>query len=137
MGGRLLRMWSYFRRGHGTYLAFLVSLLNFVVIQYRLLIDYVSALKEVFPSLSMFVATFLIIYFPVATFVGWLDYRRLSAPVDTALIFRSNPWARDMAKALILIAEALDPETREKVNALLEKWARGFEEARSGGEDHA
>ena len=42
---RLLRWLTYFRRGHNAYLVFLVSFANFVVIQYRLLIEYIPALK--------------------------------------------------------------------------------------------
>ena len=77
---RLFRLIVYFRRGHGTWFAMWMSFLNFIVIQYRLLIENVWFLRNFFTSLSMFAAMFLAIYIPVATLVGWLDYKKMTKP---------------------------------------------------------
>ena len=125
MGGlktRLLRYWTYFRRGHNVYLVFLLSFANFIVIQYRLLVENVVFLREFFAHLSYFALTFVLIYVPLAIIIGWLDYRRLAVPVDTAMVARANPWVRDLAKALMCIAEGRGEEARK----ILEKWTRGL-----------
>jgi len=117
---RILRCWTYFRRGHSTYLVFLVSLANFIVIQYRLLVEYIGALRLLFPSLILFALSFVMMYVPLATIIGWLDYRRLAVPVDMTVATRASPWHRDMAKALLLIAMGKNEEAVK----ILEKWTR-------------
>lgn len=116
---RILRLWTYFRRGHSTYLVFFISFANFIVIQYRLLVEHVPALKLVFANILAFATAFFLAYVPLAILVGWLDYRRLAVPVESALAAKYSPWARDLAKALILIAEGKNKEAIE----LLRKWA--------------
>jgi len=116
----MLRLWTYYRRGHGTYLVFLLSFANFIVIQYRLLVEYVPALRLLFSSLMVFAVAFFLVYVPLAVVIGWLDYRRFAVPVDSALTARASPWHRDVAKALILIAEGRG----EEATKILEKWVR-------------
>ncbi len=116
---RILRLWTYFRRGHSTYLVFLISFANFIVIQYRLLIEYVPALKLVFSNLIAFAITFLTIYVPAAVVIGWLDYKKLAVPVDQALAAEASPYARDLARALLLIAQGRN----EEAIRVLRRWA--------------
>jgi hypothetical protein len=115
---RILRYWTYFRRGHGTYLAFFMSFANFMVIQYRLVIEYVSFLEALFSSLTIFALTFFVVYVPAATIIGWLDYKKLAVPVDATVSARANPWVRDLATALALMAEGKNEEAKE----ILKKW---------------
>ena len=115
---RFFRWLAYFRRGHSAYAAFALSFLNFVVIQYRLLVEYVPPLKLLFSNLLAFAAAFFLAYIPIATVLGWLDYRKYAVPVETALTARANPWMRDMAKALYLVADGRNEEAKE----VLEKW---------------
>ena len=116
---RLLRIWSYVRRGHSTYLVFLVSLSNFIVIQYRLLIEYIPALHLLFDRIWVFAVAFVLVYIPLAAFIGWMDYRKLAVPVDMALMSRANPWVRDLSRALILLAEG----RREEAIEILRRWS--------------
>ena len=118
--GLILRLWIYMRRGHGTYLVFFLSFANFVVIQYRLLVQYVPVLKLVFSSLTAFVVVFFLVYVPLAILIGWYDYRRFAVPVEATLGARASPWRRDLAKALILIAEGRNEEAVE----ILKKWTK-------------
>ena len=115
---RLLRWMTYFRRGHNAYLVFLVSFANFVVIQYRLLIEYIPALKIIFTSLTAFVIAFFLIYIPLAIAIGWYDYKKFAVPMERRLGALVNPWNRDISKALILIAQGKNEEAIK----LLEKW---------------
>jgi len=117
---RILRWWAYFRRAHGTYLVFFISFANFVVIQYRLLVEYVPMLKMLFSSLTAFAITFFLVYIPLAIIIGWYDYRKFAVPVDSSLSAKASPWHRDVAKALMLIAEGRNKEAIE----ILRKWAK-------------
>ena len=76
-------------------------------------------LRNVISSLWMFALLFLLTYIPSAVIIGWLDYKRLAVPVETALTAKANPWVKDLSKALILIAEG-KPEEAKK---LLKRWA--------------
>ena len=116
---RILRIWSYVRRGHSTYLVFMVSLANFIVIQYRLLVEYIPVLHLLFREIWLFALSFIIVYIPLAAFIGWMDYRRLAVPVDMALMARANPWVRDLSMALILMADG----RYEEAKRILRRWA--------------
>ena len=118
MKKRLLRIWTYFRRGHAVYLAFVISFMNFIVIQYRLLIEQIPMLSFIFSQLYMFAIIFVFIYIPLSAIIGWIDYRRGSVPVDQEVAAKANPWAIDLAKALQYIAQG----ENDKAIQILEKW---------------
>ena len=59
---------TYFRRGHTAWLAFGLSVTNFLVIQYTLLIERIPWLKLLFPSLEYFVLSTISFYVPLAIF---------------------------------------------------------------------
>ena len=117
---RILRWWTYFRRGHNTYLVFLMSFANFIVIQYRLLIEYVPFLKYMFSSLTAFALTFIAIYIPLSIIIGWLDYKKGLVRTEVSLLAQRNPFFKDLAKALILMSEGKSEEARK----ILEKWVK-------------
>jgi len=86
------------------------------------LVEYIPALKILFSNLTAFLITFVVVYVPVTVIIGWLDFRRLAAPMDMALMSKANPWVKDLAEALILIAKG----DNEKAVKILEKWTKGF-----------
>jgi hypothetical protein len=96
-----------------------MSFANFIVIQYRLLVEYMPPLKLVFGNLLAFAVTFFLVYVPLAVIIGWLDYKKLAVPIDAALNAEASPWNRDIARAIILIAEGKNEEAIE----ILRKWA--------------
>ena len=116
---RLLRYWTYFRRGHNVYLIFAISFLNFVVIQWRLLIEEIEFLEAIFQRFYVFTILFIITYIPLATIIGWIDYKRGAVPVDIRVQAMASPWAQDLAKAFILLAEGKNEEVVE----LMKKWS--------------
>ena len=118
MKSRILRYWTYFRRGHGTYLVFLLSFANFMVIQYRLLIEYIPFLEALFSSLMAFAVTFFLVYVPIATIIGWLDYKRFAVPVELTVMARANPWIQDLIRALMLMCD----EKYDDAKKILQKW---------------
>lgn len=119
MKKRLLRTWTYFRRGHAVYLAFVMSFMNFIVIQYRLLIEQIPVLAFIFSQLYVFALIFVLVYIPLSAIIGWIDYRRGSVPVDQEVAAQVNPWTIDLAKALQYIAQG----ENDKAIQVLEKWS--------------
>jgi len=117
---RLIRWWIYFRRGHSTYLAFLLSFANFIVIQYRLLFENVGIFRLIFASLTAFAVAFFLVYVPIATVIGWLDMKRGMLPVEGAIVGEVNPWVQDLFRALYLIADGRNEEAKK----IVEKWIK-------------
>ena len=73
---RIYRYIVYFRRGHGSWLAYLISFANFIVIQYRLLVERIPFLESLLPSLSAFIVTFFLVYVPIAIIIGRYDIKK-------------------------------------------------------------
>jgi len=96
-----------------------MSFLNFIVIQYRLVVQNIPILYKTLPRLWIFTIVLLATYIPIATIIGWLDYKKGSVPTDSALSARASPWVKDLAKALMLIADGKSEEAKK----ILERWA--------------
>lgn len=130
--GRILRdLWIYFKAGHGGYLVYSLSLLNFVVLQHRLLISYIPFLSRYMGRLSTFIVVFATIYIPVAVIIGYWEYRK-------GLITRRpmlNPYTQDSLEASIRMRNGLlsfingDVEGArnqlEESLAISQRWKRG------------
>lgn len=84
------RRWFDFRQGHSIYLIFAMSFANFVLIFYRLLIEQVEILADIFTSLWIFLIVFLLAYIPAALLIG-LWHRRTQMKVEQTLTMRQNP----------------------------------------------
>lgn len=133
---RLLRYIVYFRRGHSFYLAFAISMANFLVIQYRLLIGYIPALSKIFGKLLVFATLFTAIYLPLATFIGWLDTKRMTVPTESEVnpyfyrpIAKEKIWWRynlEVFKVLEKLAEekGLDTTKIKLARKEVEEWLK-------------
>lgn len=130
--GRTLRdLWIYFKAGHGGYLVYSLSLLNFVVLQHRLLISYIPFLSRYMGRLSTFIVVFATIYFPVAVIVGYWEYRKGEITRRPML----NPYTQDSLEASIKMRNGLlsfingDQEGAraqlEESLAISQRWKRG------------
>src|SRR5205085_6072466 len=93
----MLKRWLDFRMGHGVYLAFFMSLVNFVIITYSFAIEKNSYLHGTFTSMTTFALFFIAVYIPGAMLVGYWHRRhqyRVEAEVSiqedwiSAWIFR-------------------------------------------------
>ncbi len=113
-----IRLWLYFHRGHHFYLGFLMGFANFVVIQYTLLVSRVNFLKSLFSHFWYFVVIWLVLYPPIAIIIGYLDYKKASIRVASELQSKVSPYARDLAKAISLIAKGKNKEAEE----ILKRW---------------
>lgn len=86
------RRWNNFRQGHGIYLIFAMTFLNFITIQYVLLIEEVPELKTVFPNAWIFAVVFVVIYVPLAIVLGHLHYKK-QLPNEQRQLHDNNPLA--------------------------------------------
>ena len=66
------RRWWDFRVGHGAYLAFFLSFTNFLLIAYNFFVLQFSFLKSLFGNLLVFGLVGLLVYIPLAVYVGHL-----------------------------------------------------------------
>ncbi len=96
-------LWIYFKAGHGGYLVYSMSIMNFIVLQHRLLIQYVPFLDKYLSKLSTFVALFFLTYIPLAVILGYFEYRKGEMTRRPML----NPYTRDTIRANILQSESL------------------------------
>jgi len=113
------RRWFDFRLGHGVYLIFAMSFANFVLIFYRLLIEQVDVLAEIFSNLTIFIVGFLLLYIPVAVIVGWW-HRKTQMKVEQEQSMRQNPMlARYFRNLLDVIDGKASKEDIEEFRKLL------------------
>ena len=103
----LKRRWQEFRWGHGFYFAYLLSLANFILITYRLLVEYMPSLKLLFPRLTTYALAVLLIYPPIAILLGHL-HRKKQLKTDLVMQVEQNPVWRKLFHELDEIKRRLD-----------------------------
>ena len=82
--GWMRSRWWEFRIGHSTYLIFILTFVNFVLISYRLLVERIPFLQDIIPELWIFVILFLLIYIPASIIIGFW-HRKTQLKVETTL----------------------------------------------------
>ncbi len=108
--GWFKRRWYDFRNGHSIYLIFALTFSNFVLIFYRLLIERIPFLDEIFTDLWFFMIIFVLIYVPVAVLIGhW--HKKTQMRVETEVITRQNPL---FAKFIRIIIDIQTGKASEK-----------------------
>ena len=118
---KIFRWMIYFKRAHGWF-ALCFAFMNFIIIQYRLLIEKVDFLKDIFPHLWLFAVSFVLIYTPLAVLVGRYDYKKATLRKET----ECNPyWRRPTWKEKEVYGK-VRIDMLESLAKLLE--AHGYEE---------
>lgn len=112
-----LRFWTYFRRGHSVYLGYILSFSNFIVLQYRLLVEQMPILDAIFNSILLFGIVFIFVYIPISTIIGYYDYEKYAVPIDASIFAKSNPYSIAIASAVYYLAEG---ENRKAMDVLKE-----------------
>lgn len=102
LSGWLQERWFEFRQGHGTYLGFILSFVNFVLIAYNLFLE--EMIKDL--TLFHFCSIFGSIYIPVSIIIGRVHIQK-QARYDTGMIFNQNPGLQAMMNELIEIKKLL------------------------------
>ena len=98
--GWLRERWWEFRTGHSTYLIFMLTFVNFVLISYRLLIEKVPVFQQIVPELWIFALLFLVIYVPAAIIIGYW-HRRTQLKVENTITMQQNPFYAKLFRMLI------------------------------------
>jgi len=98
--GWLRERWWEFRMGHSTYLIFVLTFVNFVLIAYRLLIEKVPIFQELISDLWVFAILFLAIYIPTAIIIGYW-HRRTQLKVENTITMQQNPFYAKLFRVLI------------------------------------
>jgi len=100
--GWIQMRWFEFRMGHGTYLGFVLSFVNFVLIAYSLF------LEKIFRNLTLlqFCLIFGSLYVPTGIIIGRLHIRK-QVRYDTGMIFNQNPGLQAMMNELKEIKKLL------------------------------
>lgn len=102
LAGWIQERWFEFRQGHGTYLGFILSFVNFVLIAYNLF------LEEIFSDLTLFqfCVSFGCLYVPASIIIGRLHIKK-QVRYDAGMIFNVNPGLQAMMNKLMEIEKLL------------------------------
>ena len=104
----LKRRWLDFRNGHGIYLIFLLTFAQFVIIQYRLLLDKTPLFHSI--PLWVFTVIFVAIYVPLGGIIGYW-HRRTQYNIDNQTHFERNEIGATM---LLFLIDSIDGKTTEE-----------------------
>jgi len=96
------RRWLDFRNGHTIYLAFILNLVNFILIVYNFAIVKIP-LFSTFLNLPLFVLISFLIYVPIAIIIGHWHRRNQYAVENEALLQENWIWAWIMQYEIRLI----------------------------------
>lgn len=117
---RMKKLWFYFRGGHGAYLMFFFSFVNFILLFYRLFIEPLED-SIFFNRLAEFAIFFVLSYVPVAIIIGYW-HRTTQFKVEDDVKFLRNPlYARFVRLQIDVKLNKANKEEIEKFHSLLKK----------------
>jgi hypothetical protein len=94
------RRWMEGRTGNSVYLLFTITMINFILISYRFVIEQDPIFEELLPNLWMFIVIFLVLYFPGAIIIG--RWHNLSVvKVETWIKVSEQPVSAKMFRILL------------------------------------
>lgn len=82
---------TYFLRGHSNWLAYPISMLNFISISFYLLIDSLTIIPEEFKRLRYYIILFVFTYIPSAIAIGYYDMRKGAYRVEQKIARELSP----------------------------------------------
>tara|TARA_B110000438_G_C15354727_1_gene453667 strand:+ start:82 stop:468 length:387 start_codon:yes stop_codon:yes gene_type:complete len=121
------RRWYDFRQGHGMYLVFAMSFVNFVLIFYRLLIEQIDFLGDLFSNLWIFLVIFLALYIPTAVLIGnW--HRKTQMRIEHEQSMKQSPL---MAKNFRVLLDLLEGKASTKEVEELRRFLKSIENGKN------
>ena len=119
------RRWLDFRQGHTIYLVFAMTFLNFITIQYKLLVedvkDSVPTLQFLFTDLWIFAIIFISAYMPLAIVIGYW-HRKTQWKVEQEAMFNENIVQARLWLFMIRLVQGKVSETEKaEMQEMLEK----------------
>ena len=108
------RRWWEGRIGTTTYLMFSLTILNFILISYRFLIEENSIVDDLVANLGVFAIFFIITYIPVSTIIGFW-HRKTQWKVELSLKQQENPVNAKMFRTMLDVqtGKASEDEIKE------------------------
>ena len=117
------RRWYDFRQGHGMYLVFAMSFVNFVLIFYRLLIEQIEFLGNLISNLWVFLLIFLAVYIPTAILIGnW--HRKTQMRIEHEQSIKQSPL---MARNFRILLDLLEGKASTKEVEELRRFLKSIE----------
>ena len=77
-----------------------MTFINFIVINYKLLIQDVPALEGIFPNMTTFAIVFILSYLPLAVIIGFW-HKRTQYSVEASVKMQYNPWFARLFRVLV------------------------------------
>jgi hypothetical protein len=120
------RRWLDFRQGNGIYLIFLITFSEFIVIQYKLLIDKVPFINSfIGGNIIGFALIFFAIYIPLSIIIGYW-HRKNQLKVDSEALFKENKIGATLWLFVIdLIDEKLTDREKQDMREMLLRITKG------------
>lgn len=123
------RRWLDFRQGHTIYLVFAMTFLNFITIQYKLLVEDIKdnvpgTLAPILNEWWIFAALFIAVYLPLAIVIGYW-HRKTQWKVEQEAMFSENVVQARLWLFMMNLVEGKATEAeRQKMRKMLEKIIR-------------
>ena len=120
------RRWLDFRQGNGIYLIFLITFSEFIVIQYKLLIDKVTFINSfIGGNIIGFALIFFAIYIPLSIVIGYW-HRKNQLKVDSEALFKENKIGATLWLFVIdLIDDKLTDREKQEMREMLLRITKG------------
>lgn len=80
-----------FKNGHGGYLIYFISFVQFIIVSYSLYISGHPSLVAVFPTVYHWIGFFLASYLPLAVIIGHLHLKK-QVPTEAKQATQANPY---------------------------------------------
>ena len=117
------KLWWDGRMGHNTYLMFVLTFANFIIITYNFLLEG-SVFDDYIQHLWIFLIIFFISYFPAAVLIGrWHTHTQI--PVELTMREFENPVFAQMVRGI------LDVQTGKATKEEIEEFRKYCEEIES------
>lgn len=93
------RVRQFFLRGHSNWFALAFSMLNFTLIFYNLLFKELYFIPDALKHYSIFFIIFGVFYFPSATILGYLDFKKGTYKAEQEITLKYSPlWQQLFSK---------------------------------------
>ncbi len=115
------RRWWEGRTGNSVYLMFVLTLLNFILITHRFLIEENVLFEDLISDLWFFGIIFIITYIPISILIGYW-HRKTQWKVELTLKLLQNPMVAKMFRVMLDVqtGKASKEEIEELGNILKE-----------------
>lgn len=117
--GFVKKRWLEFRTGNGAYVSMFLSVVSFMIIVHRLLIERVPILGQIFGDLLSFSLIFMALFVPICIIIGRWHYKHQFKVESTVQFFQSPAMAKALRLLIELEQKKSNPEDIENFKKLL------------------